>query len=115
VIHRRRTIDLFAVQQQTASNHVQIQNLARRALDAQLDPRKPDRIAARQCPLCFYIREWFCGQGFTDWICSHCGKEDTWADTCTPYLCNDCADKLDLCIMCVADRNLSQRRKLQKK
>lgn len=112
---RRRTIDLFSVQQQTASNREQIASLFRRAEEAATDPRRDLRAAARHCQLCFYIREWFCGQGFTDWACSHCGKEDTWADMCTPYLCNDCSDKLGLCIMCTADLHLKKRNKLERK
>ena len=111
---RRRAIDLFAVQQQTARNRQTIEESAQRARDAQTDPRMPDRTIARQCQLCFYLRSWICGQAFTYWVCSHCGKEDTWADTCTPYLCNDCSDKLGLCVMCPADRNLDQRRKLER-
>jgi DNA-directed RNA polymerase subunit RPC12/RpoP len=115
MVLRRRTIDLFAAQQQTASNRERIAETARRVHDAQTDPRMPERTNVRQCQLCFYLRDWICGQGFTDWVCSNCGKEDTWSDTGTPYLCHECSDKLGLCVMCMADRNLDQRYVLERK
>lgn len=111
---RKRIIDLHDVQQQTALHREWIVAQGRKLKDALEDPRKSERTKVHECQYCYYIISWICGQGFTDWVCSNCGKEDTWANTCTPYLCHECAGKLGLCVMCTADVNLKTRRKLDK-
>jgi len=40
------------------------------------------------------------GQAFTYYKCALCGKRDLWANTSTPSLCYDCAEKKHLCIRC---------------
>ena len=42
----------------------------------------------------------FSGQGFTDFTCALCGREDTWANTNTPKFCHECSKRLNLCQRC---------------
>lgn len=112
---RRTTVNLFSVQQRTASNAEHIKEMRRRVADCDTDAQRNGRLRARECPWCFYFGSTLAGQGFTDWVCSCCGKEDTWADTRTPYLCHECSDRLGLCVNCTADIHLTKRTKLERK
>jgi hypothetical protein len=83
---------------------------------AQADSDRANRLAARECKVCFYLRgARFTGQAFTDWTCAACGKKDMHANTGVPRYCNDCADGYGLCVECGADVELKTRRKLERK
>ena len=44
----------------------------------------------------------FVGQGFTDYTCIICGKEETWHNTDVPKFCRECSDRLNICQKCGA-------------
>lgn len=56
------------------------------------------------CKKCYWEEKgMFSGQGFTDFTCQLCGKQDTWANTNTPKFCHECSKKLDMCQRCGGD------------
>lgn len=53
------------------------------------------------CKKCYWEEKgMFSGQGFTDFTCALCGREDTWANTNTPKFCHECSKRLNLCQRC---------------
>jgi hypothetical protein len=66
------------------------------------DSKRAQRKRDHMCKPCFYLREWWGGQGFTEYKCEHCGKDAMWSNTATPKLCAACAIQLDLCVRCCA-------------
>ena len=109
-------VDLFHVQHRTAMNREHIESTVRHVRDYEGDVHRERRLAARLCPWCFYFRRGLlAGQAFTHWNCSACDKADCHSNTNHPYLCNDCSDKLGLCVTCGADIELKSRRTLERK
>lgn len=53
------------------------------------------------CRRCYWEEKgYLSGQGFTDFTCELCGKQDTWANTNTPRFCHECSKSLDMCQRC---------------
>ena len=74
----------------------------------QNDPKRPERIARRECVVCFYTTR-ICGQGFSPYRCRMCGQDEMWANTCVPVLCPRCARENSLCLHCGGDIDLKLR------
>jgi len=111
---KKKPLDLFMVQSHTDLNRRYIEETERRVEECRTDAHREQRLKARECRWCFY-RTTFAGQAFTEWTCWACGKEDSHPNTSTPRLCNECADKLGLCVHCCADRELKRRKTLERK
>ncbi|MFI5301436.1 MAG: hypothetical protein ACHREM_25395 [Polyangiales bacterium] len=87
--------------------------LTQMALELLDDPRRSERLAARQCVVCFYGRDaTIVGHGFTTWTCRGCDTSDRHANTGVPKLCDACSDKCGLCTQCCADLDLRDRKKV---
>lgn len=109
-----KPLDLYMVQSATERNLAYIAETERRVADCHADADREARLKARECRWCWY-RSGFAGQAFTEWTCWSCGKEDCHANTAVPRLCNECADRLGLCVRCCADRELKRRKTLERK
>lgn len=109
----RGQLDLYMLQSATERAR-QYADDTRRHVDAYAtDQSREQRLAARQCPWCFYFRgSRLSGQAFTDWKCSGCGQDFSHPNTAVPMLCPDCSDKHQACTECCADLELRQRRSL---
>jgi hypothetical protein len=109
-----KLLDLYMVQSTTDLNRRYIEETERRVEECRTDARREQRLKERECRWCFY-RSTMSGQGFTDWNCWSCGAAGYHSNTSVPRLCNECADKLGLCVHCCADRELKRRKTLERK
>lgn len=88
-------------------------SVVNKALKVLEDPKREERMKLCLCPACTYLRGGFAGQAFTAWTCEACEKpQPSWHNTATPKLCLECADRYGLCTRCLADLDLSPRRKV---
>lgn len=72
------------------------------------DPDKKHRLASCKCLVCYYS-ETLAGQGFTQYTCRVCNKEELHHNTNTPELCLKCAQEKNLCRDCCAYLDGKQR------
>jgi hypothetical protein len=98
-LHRRRMLDRAAL-----------------ALRAASDGDRDKRLAALECPWCFYQAHGrIGGSAMTGWTCAECHQDQPlWSSTATPKLCPPCAHELELCRECGADLDLRHRRTLHR-
>ena len=65
------------------------------------DAERDIRLAKQRCMYCWYISQRsVAGQGFTDWLCSHCGHMGSHHNTYVPTLCRTCAIETAACEQC---------------
>lgn len=77
-----------------------------------------ERQKQKECPFCFYFK--LAGMGVDskyEWSCKCCGTtHKRWGRVeLTPTFCDECADKYDICKRCGADRELRDRKVLERK
>jgi hypothetical protein len=104
----RRKVDLSSVQDAAGRNAAVLASY-REALD---DARRPERLQAAQCRLCFYARGRVGGASTTSALCGLCDAETRFVSTCVDALCLGCALARKLCRHCGSDVDDRQRRKL---
>lgn len=86
-----------------------------RAERAFADLDRKERVEACECRWCFYgVGARLAGQAFTHRDCESCGTNVTYSTTASNPLCIECARKLGLCVVCCADIDLVDRRKLER-
>lgn len=82
------------------------------------DLDKTERIERHECRWCFYRAMSggrVGGQAFTARDCDSCGQSVTYSSTNTDRVCRPCAERLGICVSCVADIDLVDRRKLERR
>ena len=72
------------------------------------DPDRENRLVTGRCVKCHY-ETFMAGQGFTQWKCRICGKEDMHSNTRVPRLCEPCAKTAGLCWQCGATIEWSKK------
>jgi hypothetical protein len=75
------------------------------------DPDKKNRLDVHECMSCFYIFHGRVGGSMmTDAECGICGKIMHFSNTCVDKLCDECANKYQLCKRCGSDIQARVRR-----
>jgi len=66
------------------------------------DPSKKVRIKNKHlCRYCYYANtSRIGGAAITTVVCANCDKELTFSNTCVDILCDECAEKLNVCKRC---------------
>ena len=75
------------------------------------DPEKEKRLKQQLCNICYYGSR-VGGAMITSKACESCGKEQTFSNTNTDILCQECAKNMGVCKHCGSDMNYKNRRKL---
>lgn len=64
------------------------------------------------CKICYWKEKGvLSGQGFTDFTCALCGREDVWANTNVPKFCSECSQKLNMCQRCGGELTEEDKRR----
>lgn len=93
-------------------NKKQLNEIVESARRAEEDADQTERLKARECKLCFYIRKHrIGGAAMTDAECQGCQKVMGFSSTATDKFCRDCSDKYRVCTRCGADMELASRRR----
>ena len=79
------------------------------------DKGREDRLKFLECPSCWYLGGHISCQAFTRYTCQVCAKDYSHHNTAVPYVCRECATKLNICCECGADLDLKRRRVPRKK
>lgn len=75
------------------------------------DNDKEQRLKRQECTYCYY-RSCIAGQGFTNYTCGICVKENSHSNTAVPAICLPCAKEHNLCQQCGGDINYDEHRNL---
>lgn len=88
------------------------QDAFKRAQDAVADTKREQRLKARECPTCYYLRGRIGGAAFTNSTCKGCGVTIVNPSTATDKYCAACSKEHRICRYCGADLELKNRRKV---
>lgn len=75
------------------------------------DPKRAERLAKQECPICFYVTGRIGGAAVTFAECAFCGTRIMSGNTNIDVMCGECAKAAGLCKHCGADIDLKNRRK----
>jgi len=113
---RRTDLDLSTVQFKTSINLSIIKETEEACRGITTDHEKEERLSKPECRTCHYIRRSrIGGAAMTQALCSFCGTEMMFSNTCVDVLCPDCAKKHELCKHCGGDLRDRMRRKLERR
>lgn len=88
-----------------------VKDLLKMAARLSADIEKEQRLAQHLCKACYYRGPSIGGAAITVAACGCCGKEETYATTCTDALCLTCAQTHSLCKHCGGDIDMNANRK----
>lgn len=104
-----RKWDLCAVLTETAVSRDYLERASRAAADSQ----RVERLAARECAACYYLRGRQGAAMSSETECAAgCGRRIVSGNSCLDRLCPECADVLSLCVYCGGDRETKMHRKV---
>jgi len=111
MIRQRRNIDAATIQFQTSGVVERLR--AYRSLLAKIDAdaERTKRLAACECPMCFYERSRIGGCALTSAQCAFCDETLHSGNTNIDVTCQACAKIAGICKHCGADVDLKNRRK----
>jgi len=109
----------FTVEDVKTATHFSRRHLAKwieRAERAFADLDRVARLERHECRWCFYgMSSRIAGQAVTQKPCDSCEEVQHYSSTDTDRLCRPCGVRLNLCVSCLADIDLVDRRKLERK
>lgn len=112
----KRPFDVSDVASATHFNRRSLGEWIARAERAFADTDRAKRLERHECRWCFYARSGgVAGAALTSKPCDACGDIQHYESTATDRLCRACAERLGLCVRCIADVDLVDRRKLERK
>jgi hypothetical protein len=113
---KRRELTIADVQTTTHFNRKHLKWWIEQAERAFADLDRAKRLERHECRWCFYARESrIAGQATTTKPCDSCGNIETYPTTNTDRVCRPCGERLGICVLCAADIDLVDRRKLERK
>jgi hypothetical protein len=113
---KRREFTIADVQMSTHYNRQHFAKWIAKAERAFADLDRDARMKRHECRWCFYaMSNGIAGAAMTDKPCDSCGEMQHYSSTATDRLCHSCGVKLGLCVSCVADIDLVDRRKLERR
>lgn len=113
---RRRELTLDDVRNASYFNRRHLTEWIAQAERAFADLDRAKRMERHECRWCFYAKSSrIAGQAITTKPCDSCGEPQTYSSTATDRVCRPCAERLGICVLCAADIDLVDRRKLERK
>lgn len=113
---KRRELTIEDVRNTTHFNRQHLKEWIANAERAFADLDRAKRVARHECRWCFYARgSRIAGQAITTKPCDSCGEIETYPTTGTNRVCRPCGERLGICVLCAADIDLVDRRKLERK
>lgn len=95
-------IDKCKVLDAKSRNKNHIAKLSAKLIAYYSDIEKKARAAKGLCKYCFYVAtDRIGGSAITHKECANCGKDMTFGNTCTDYLCPECAIETKHCKHCL--------------
>lgn len=112
----RRELTIEVVRDATRFNRQRLEEWIGNAERAFADLDRSERMERHECRWCFYARRTrSAGQAITSKPCDSCGNVETYPTTATDRVCRPCGERLGICVLCAADIDLVDRRKLERK
>jgi len=109
----RRALDSGDVCCRTANSKRYVNQQIKLANDLIYDPEKESRISQAKCLACHYIFGKLSYGVRRSTNCRICNKNLSSCNINIDEICIDCANKHELCVVCVADIKLRVRRKFK--
>lgn len=90
------------IKEETRFSEMYYQELKRNLKDYEEDNHQKQRMRSLECKSCFYLKNGFAGQAFTEFECRNCGDKEYYPNTAVPRYCRKCAEKHQSCVRCAA-------------
>ena len=71
--------------------------------DYENDSGKDYRLTARQCKVCYYLKNGLAFQAFTEYECQNCHEVDIYHNGSVPKYCQKCSEEFNVCRRCGAE------------
>lgn len=113
---KRRELTLDDVRNVSHYNRRSLSEWIANAERAFADLDRDKRLQRHECRWCFYaMSRRLAGQATTTKPCDSCGEIEHYSTTATDRVCRPCGERLGICVLCAADIDLVDRRKLERK